>query len=550
MRKFVKRFLGRNNKKYLIPLIFVLLMCMNIEDYAKGAVIIPSSVIAASKDKNYSGSIKSTSQRDWYKLERGTGDYYYTFNIENLECSRLCFCVYNSDGNVVKSFSEMSKLDSKSIGVKLPQNSDMYIVFNGLSEGKYKFSYTIDADASDNIQNAKTLSSGIETKEKLGYEGDVDYFKLETVDYTSYYSFILDNYGCSDVVFSVCSADGNTIDFLSFMNLNSTQEIRNIKVPKNVDVYLKVNGQWGATGLYGFKYAINSDIADYKEGAVFVEDGVKITDSVCTMNDEDWYRFNAKYDNPEIFLFNQGSTTSHIAIYDGDVLKYIMDAYYDNPTSVLKSNLKAGKDYYIKVYAYGAGKYSFLITDKYAGELERFITNANGWKYNMSYAFWYENGIRQGTYYDANGVIGDGTIRGREIYDPSSNGWYWLDAVYSGAKAVNKEVWMPYIYQNEKGWDNAEITMNARNSGDMANQVIESIKTGCGKWVRYDANGAMIKEWYTVSGEDTKLYPSQAGNTYYYDPMTGLMAKGTVIINGERCVFDNVTGALISGHGK
>ena len=71
----------------------------------------------------------------------------------------------------------------------------------------------------------------------------------------------------------------------------------------------------------------------------------------------------------------------------------------------------------------------------------------NGWyqEYPGGPWYWYENGVRQGT-----------TGRGKEIYDPKSDAWYWLDAVQGGAMTTNKDV-----YQDSNG----------------------------GKWVRYDANG-------------------------------------------------------------
>lgn len=167
-----------------------------------------------------------------------------------------------------------------------------------------------------------------------------------------------------------------------------------------------------------------------------------------------------------------------------------------------------------------------------------------GWLTENGVSYWFENGVKQGTYDDAKGVMGDGTIRGREIYDPDSDGWYWLDSVYDGARAVNKEVWMPYIYQNETEWNQEEIAANAAASGDMAQQVINEINNRSGKWVRYDANGKMHKGWYTVAGEDARIYPDQMGNTYYYDPKTGLMAKGTVEIDGHTYYFDEITGVL------
>ena len=170
----------------------------------------------------------------------------------------------------------------------------------------------------------------------------------------------------------------------------------------------------------------------------------------------------------------------------------------------------------------------------------------NGWFQSSGKSYWYENNTRQGTFTDPKGVLGNGTVRGREIYDPASDAWYWLDSIYEGAKAIDKEVWMPYIYQNEKQWSREEIERNATASGSMKQQVIDAITQGKGKWVRYDHEGRMIKGWYVVTGSDIQLYPKQAGCVYYYDPKTGLMAKGTVIIDGVSYTFDEKTGALLT----
>ena len=114
------------------------------------------------------------------------------------------------------------------------------------------------------------------------------------------------------------------------------------------------------------------------------------------------------------------------------------------------------------------------------------------WKRINGKDYWYEGGKRQG--YDPNNAA----YRGKEIYDPTSNGWYWLDNVQQGAKAISKDV-----YQESSG----------------------------GKWVRYDANGQMIKGWNT-----------NADGTYYFDPITGAMAKGTTTIDGMTYYFDPATG--------
>lgn len=123
-----------------------------------------------------------------------------------------------------------------------------------------------------------------------------------------------------------------------------------------------------------------------------------------------------------------------------------------------------------------------------------------GWYEENGGRYWYENGIRQGT---------EG--RGKEIYDPSTDAWYWLDAVDNGKVAAGKDVY-------QESW-----------AGDYADRG-----DGTGKWVRYDENGRMIKGWSTTDA-----------GTYYFDPATGAMAKGTAKIDGKFCAFDPATGVGI-----
>ena len=161
--------------------------------------------------------------------------------------------------------------------------------------------------------------------------------------------------------------------------------------------------------------------------------------------------------------------------------------------------------------------------------------------------FWYENNTRQAVAGDPKNIWDSlyGVERGREIYDPASNAWYWLDSIYDGAKAVGKEVWIPYIYQDEDNWTPAQKREIAHESDHgMYKLVYRSMMNKTGKWVRYNAQGAMAKGWYTVTGPEVQLYPDQAGNTYYYDTRTGLMAKGWIVIDHHRYHFDEITGVL------
>ena len=127
------------------------------------------------------------------------------------------------------------------------------------------------------------------------------------------------------------------------------------------------------------------------------------------------------------------------------------------------------------------------------------VSTYTGWKTVNGKDYWYENGVKQGT-----------TGRGKEIYDPDSDAWYWLDNVQKGAKAVSKDV-----YQESEAGQWAE---NA---------------DGTGKWVRYDADGHMVKGWQTTDQ-----------GTYYFDPVYGTMAKGNAEIDGITYYFDVNTGVL------
>ena len=126
----------------------------------------------------------------------------------------------------------------------------------------------------------------------------------------------------------------------------------------------------------------------------------------------------------------------------------------------------------------------------------------NGWVEENGKKYWYEKGVKQGT-----------TGRGKEIYDPDSDAWYWLDAVQGGAMTVNKDV-----YQESA-------------AGQWADRP-----DGTGKWVRYDENGHMIKGWQTTDK-----------GTYYFDLITGAMAKGAGDIDGVPCAFDEYTGIALDG---
>lgn len=163
--------------------------------------------------------------------------------------------------------------------------------------------------------------------------------------------------------------------------------------------------------------------------------------------------------------------------------------YYDDTTGLLL------KGY----HTIGDTLYFF---DPYTGEV------INGWYADpdTGVLYWYENSARQG--YNVNNP----DYRGKEIYDPTTDAWYWLDNVQQGAVAKSKDV-----YQESYAGRFAD-------RGD-----------GTGKWVRYDQWGKMIKGWDWGALDNNGIHQ-------YFDEDTGAMAKGDVWIGDEHWSFDWNTG--------
>ena len=223
--------------------------------------------------------------------------------------------------------------------------------------------------------------------------------------------------------------------------------------------------------------AVNKDVYQESDGGKWVrydENGHMIKGENC--QNGNWYYFE-----PVTGAMIHGPWT----LPDG------RKVYYDLTTGIMQyGNVSINGSLYYFDPVYGTMK---------SGALTNFwVTDGNG------KSFWYESWVRQGW------QPGSSNYRGKEIYDPASGAWYWLDNVQQGAKAVSKDV-----YQESEAGDWAE---NA---------------DGTGKWVRYDANGHMVKGWDTNND-----------GTYYFDQVYGTMAKGIVTIDGNLYLFDVDTGVM------
>ncbi len=132
----------------------------------------------------------------------------------------------------------------------------------------------------------------------------------------------------------------------------------------------------------------------------------------------------------------------------------------------------------------------------------------NGWYMENGERYWFDDGVM---------------ACDKEVYDPQTDAWYWFDA--DGTMARDKDVFVP---------TNAERTE--------------------GKWVRYDADGGMVKGeefryggWGMVKGEEFRY-----GGWYWFDPVTGEMIKDFVFIpeegtEGKWVYYDQISGQMHHG---
>ncbi len=435
---------------------------------------------------------------------------------------------------------------------------------------------------------------------KVAHEG-VEYDEVNGSNYYPWYVSLYGDDESSIVYFTnnkVPAGDAYDPKLEDLVNYNLTAGTYYIKINRaNYHVgnsyYLTVNYESNSDYEKRVGKKVEQEDNNSVSNANRIDVGVPLDGQLSTNKDEDWYYFTL--DKPSYVSFNfkhkEWDDTSKIwtlTLYDNKLLasKLLDDSFAANnpdittdkeillPEFNVKGSTAEKNDVVLSFHsnpdgykydtgAYPPGVYYFQIKgSKWVPDTYTITVNAKtkdkldfSWIDFESKSYWYEGAVRQGTYSDPQGVLGDGTVRGREICDVSLTDdagqvgvWFWLDSVYDGAKAIGKEVWMPYIYQGEAGWTDEEKARIAAESDygmeGMGRCVLDAINNKSGKWVRYDNDGKMLKGWVTIEKELAKVYPTQVGNTYYYDSRTGLMAKGDVVIDGKQYHFDEITGVL------
>ena len=168
----------------------------------------------------------------------------------------------------------------------------------------------------------------------------------------------------------------------------------------------------------------------------------------------------------------------------------------------------------------------------------------SGWLAANGKQYWYENGR---------------IASNKEVFDPGSNAWYWVDADGAMARGMryipsNGGKWVYYDWvtgqmahgeryvdydREHTGWYYFDPVTGAMAKG------MRHLDSNGGKWVYYD--------WITgimAHGERYVDYDKEHTGWYLFDQTTGAMYHGDVYIqsNGGKWVrYDRITGKMVKG---
>ncbi len=545
-----------------------------------------NDALAISTNKTISDNLPKYNTKNWYAFTLAKDGYIdITFSHPYIDSSNSYWYlkVYDDKEKEILSFFYNGNEKDAKVSDKCGLGKGTYYIkiTEGSTHSSESYSFIVGYEASSAWE--KEFNENIASPTKIGVNTEIN-GNLRAYNDKDFYEFTLDKDGYINITFSHPYIDSSNSYWYLKVYDDKEKEILsffyngNEKDAKLSDkcglgkgtYYIKITeGSTHSSENYSFIVGYEASSAWEKEfneniaSPTKIEVNTEIFGNLRAYNDKDYYEFTTPEDGYIRVTFSHPYIDSrnsywYMKVYDKNE-KEILSYFYNGneKDAIIADKCGLGKGtYYIKITegsTHSPLNYSFKVS----------FFNENGcWYEENGKYYWYEHGDRQGTYDDLKGVMGTdpqtcvATNRGREICDVSLKDdagqigvWFWLDSVYDGAKAVGKEVWMPYIYQDEAKWDDATKASIAAESDygmeGMGGCVLYAINNKAGKWVRYDNNGRMLKGWVTIEGDLEKAYPDQKGNTYYYDTRTGLMAKGKVKIDGKEYEFDGITGALI-----
>lgn len=307
-----------------------------------------TSATAINLDENVEGTMNSLTDKDFFKFTTAkSGIHYVTITWFSSQSMSTNTVFYDSNGTVVNTGNNQA--------VELEANKTYYMeISNNLfySPFSYKFTITFTGDDfGNNVTGAGQIQVGAEMDAIMNYPGDLDYFKINTVD-EGIYSF--ESLGTTSVAARLLDQNGNYIggDIPIYTNFRFFKELS-----ANSVYYLEVRANNPQdTGNYKILTSFATD--DYAN-SVYSAESVQIdtdfTGSVNYKGDKDFIMFTVPEGGGDYFIIKSvGDTPIQAELYYDNCSYISSSGGYNNNNINFNLPFEAGKTYRMGIWGSNA----------------------------------------------------------------------------------------------------------------------------------------------------------------------------------------------------
>lgn len=369
-----------------IGLIMILAMFIILpQNVAKASTEFENGKISAqtiSYNTDYSGTIETGSEVNWYKLQSVSYTAYYNIQLKNIDLGggnsdTLTLKVLDSDGAEVGGAYAARATETTNY-VKLEKNQTYYIkAYSKFGySGNYKFSVIAEKDAADTMEESDSISLSKTYTHSFPQGKDNDWFKLKTGSKTDYYQFSLKNINIGEssnadqVYMVIYDKDGLQVDSI-YAGYSSTTT-KEINLKRNKTYYILCYSNWGKTGDYKFSLKTVDDAGGTKKQAQTVKTNKTYKYKINSAGDVDWYKIkltkkgNYVFSLKDIDISGYNLADLDMYVYNSSGKKIAkINTYKGKTTKKTVKNLAKGT-YYLKIsskYQY-SGNYTFKVIKK------------------------------------------------------------------------------------------------------------------------------------------------------------------------------------------
>ncbi|MBQ6898163.1 MAG: hypothetical protein IJN70_04220 [Clostridia bacterium] len=312
------------------------------------------------RDVKITSSYDGDSDRDYYRFTTGDEDAYYHINYKPLADVYYYIGLYDKTGTKLLGKENYGSYSYNGT-IKLENNAEYYLYFEGKKAGNYEFSVDTYPDPAADVKEA---ALEIQTDKKIsatyaGY-GDVDFYRFTTGKEDAYYHV---NYKpLTDVYYYINLYDAAGTKLLGKENYGTYSYNGTVKLEKNTEYYLSIKGK--SAGNYEISVDTHPDPApDVKEAALEIQTDKKISATYAGYGDVDFYRFTTGKEDAYYHVNYKPLTDVYyyINLYDAAGTKLLVKenngTYSYNGTVKLEKNT----EYYLSIKGKSAGNYEISV---------------------------------------------------------------------------------------------------------------------------------------------------------------------------------------------